>query len=53
MKVLDSLLFCASKYNFSFSADKISKNFDHSILTKRNGSSEIVWIGKRINVDTL
>ena len=53
VKVLDSLLLCAEKNGFRFSEDKISKNFDHPVSPKRNDSKEIVWIGKRINVETL
>lgn len=53
VKVLDSLLHCAQKNGFRFSEDKISKNFDHPVSPKINNSKEIVWIGKRINVETL
>jgi hypothetical protein len=48
--VLDSLLECANKYGFSFSEDKISKNFEHPVLKKVSADKEIVWIGKLINV---
>jgi hypothetical protein len=53
VEVLDSLLKCSDIYGFKFSEDKISKNFEHSVLTQISDKKEIVWIGKLINVETL
>jgi len=46
-------MYCAELNGFQFSMDKVSKNFEHPINNKVSESKEIVWIGKRINIETL
>lgn len=51
--VLTSLLKCASKNNFVFNSDKISKNFVYEGIENIKNEEYIHWIGKKININTL
>lgn len=51
--MLTNLLKCASKNNFVFNSDKISKNFSYEGLENIKNEEYIHWIGKKININTL